>query len=200
MEIWEADKLILFVAFVIPGFVSIKVYSLLFPASEKSTTDQLVDAVAYSCINYAIMLWPIYEIESHGVRKYYPTLYIVFYVMVMLVMPVILALSLRYLRQISFLQNFLPHPILRPWDYVFSRRRSYWVIVSLKDGKKIGGRYCRSSFSSSSPAPEQIYLEETWVVNDDGGLERKRTDSAGILVLSAEIVTIEFFNITEEES
>lgn len=197
LEIWEADKLILFIAFVIPGFVSIKIYSLIYPSSQKSSGDQIIDAIAYSCINYALMLWPIYEVENSSLRSKHPTLYIAFYVVVILVVPVALALVLRFIRQVSFMQSLLPHPTHRPWDYVFGLRRSYWVIVTLKDGKKIGGRYCRQSFSSSAPAPEQIYLEETWVVNEDDGLERKRNDSAGILILSAEMVTIEFFNITE---
>jgi len=40
MEIWEIDKLVLFIAFVIPGFISIKCYQLLFPGTEKSASDQ----------------------------------------------------------------------------------------------------------------------------------------------------------------
>jgi hypothetical protein len=197
MDIWNSDKLFIFIAFVIPGFVSIKTYALLFPGISKSSSEQLIDAVAYSCINYALMLWPIYEVESRNIRILHPNIYVAFYVVVLLLVPVALALGLRIFRKLSAVQRLVPHPTARPWDYVFSKRRSYWVLVTLKDGKRIGGKYCRNSFSSSSPAPEQIYLEETWVINDEGGFERKRMDSAGILILSVEIVTIEFFFITE---
>lgn len=197
MDIWETNKLILFIAFVIPGFISIKTYSLLFPGAPRSSSDQLIDAVAYSCFNYAVMLWPIYLVESKNIRDTDPSFYVGFYVAVLLIVPISLALFLRFIRQLSIVQRLVPHPTARPWDYVFGQRRSYWVIVTMKDGKQIAGKYCRNSFTSSAPAPEQIYLEENWVLNEDGGLERMRSDSAGILILSSEILTIEFFNMTE---
>ncbi len=56
MNIWEADKLIIFIAFVIPSFISLKVYDLLCPGSPKDSSKQVVDAVAYSCINDSVYL------------------------------------------------------------------------------------------------------------------------------------------------
>jgi hypothetical protein len=35
MNIWEVDKLIIFIAFVIPGFISIKVYDLFVPTERR---------------------------------------------------------------------------------------------------------------------------------------------------------------------
>ncbi|EHQ4639005.1 hypothetical protein U9F30_002746 [Salmonella enterica] len=66
-------------------------------------------------------------------------------------------------------------------------------MVTLKDGKKIAGKYGANSFASSAPEPEQIYLEEHWVLNDDGGLERPRVSTLGILILSKDIEHLEFF-------
>lgn len=200
MDIWDQNKLFLFIAFVVPGFISLKSYELLCPQPAKVSSQQLIDAVAYSCINYAIFLFPIWAIEAKSVRTSSPNLYVSFYVGVLLIAPVFWAFLLRWMRRTKFFQNLLPHPTAKAWDYIFGQRKSYWVIVSLKDGKKIGGRYAANSFATSSPAAEQIYLEECWVVNDANGFERQRTDTAGILILSAEIVTVEFFNITNEES
>lgn len=56
MDIWTVDKLVLFIAFIVPGFVSLKAYELLAPRVTKESTQQLIDAVAYSSINYAILL------------------------------------------------------------------------------------------------------------------------------------------------
>ena len=195
MDIWESNKLFLFIAFVIPGFISIKVYNLLFPTEQKSSGEQLIDAIAYSSINYAILLLPIYEIEIHGVRETYPTLYILFYVIVLFIAPVLWSLLIKTSRTSKLLQRIMPHPTEKPWDYVFGKRKPYWVIVTLKDGKQFAGRYDSNSFSSSAPAAEQLYLEETWVLNSDGGLERPRAETAGILILSSEITTVEFFNL-----
>ena len=38
--------------------------------------------------------------------------------------------------------------------------------VILKDGTLIAGKYAGNSFASSAPADEQLYLEETWILND----------------------------------
>jgi hypothetical protein len=200
MDLWDANKLVLFIAFVVPGFVSLKAYELLVPRVAKDSAQQLIDAVAYSSINYALLLWPIYEIEIHGVRSTHPTAYVGFYVFVLLGAPIFWACLLRWARTTQFVQQSLPHPTARPWDYLFSKRKPYWIIVTLKDGKKIGGRYDSRSFASSAPASEQLYLEECWAVNDDGGFERRREQSAGILILATDIVTVELFNVIEEQA
>jgi len=197
MDIWEADKLLLFIAFVIPGFVSIKTYELLIPGAPRESDKLLIDAVAYSSINYALLLLPIYLVESHEVRETCPSGYVAFYVFVLLLAPILWVLAFKKLRTTEFFQRSMPHPTKKPWDYVFAQRKPYWAIVTLKDGTKIAGRYDSCSFASSAPAPEQIYLEETWVVNADGGFERPREETAGILVLSSEIVSVEFFKLTQ---
>ena len=38
-----------------------------------------------------------------------------------------------------------------------------------------------------------MYSEKTWVLNEDGGFERERVSSKGIIVLSTDIQSIELF-------
>ncbi len=92
MDIWDANKLGLFVAFVVPGFVSLKVYQVLEPTSQKDAKEQLIDAVAYSSINYALLLWPIWYAEWSTLKSSHPKLYVAFYVFVVLVAPIVWAL------------------------------------------------------------------------------------------------------------
>jgi hypothetical protein len=100
----------------------------------------------------------------------------------------------KKVRTSQVFQNSAPHPTQKPWDYVFGQRKPYWVIVTLKDGSKIAGSYDSNSFSSSAPAEEQLYLEETWVLNADGGFDRPRDSTKGIIILSGEMVSIELFS------
>lgn len=191
MDIWEINKLALFIAFVIPGFISIKAYQLAFPGTERATSDQLIDAIAYSSINYALLVFPIITIESGSLKETYKFLYYLFYVFVLFIAPIIWVLIWKYLRTRDFFQRNAPHPTAKPWDYVFAQRKPYWVKVTLKDGTIIGGRYADKSFASSAPAPEQIYLEETWVLNKKGGFERAKNNTAGVIILSSDISHIE---------
>lgn len=193
MSIWEIDKLFLFVAFVIPGFISIKAYATLIPSESKDSSKQIVDAITYSCINYALLLWPILEIESSQLNSAHPSLYKFFYLLTLFVFPILWVLIWKRLRELEFFQKNAPHPTAKPWDFVFSQREWYWIIVTLKNGEKVAGKYGDSSFSSSSTANEQIYLEETWILNKHGGFERPRENTAGIIVLADEISTVEMF-------
>lgn len=203
MDIWESDKLVLFIAFVIPGFLSIKFYQLIFPGTLRNASDQLVDAVAYSCINYALLFWAVVYVEEHKLRDVHPTLYYLFYVFVLFISPFFLVLAWKWLRTRKVFKGAAPHPTGKPWDYVFGQEKPYWVVIHLKDGQKIGGRYANKSFAASAPADEQIYLEEAWVVSDIGVLERPMKQSAGVIVMASEISYVRllhYFGDTNERS
>ncbi|MDT3230887.1 DUF6338 family protein [Pseudomonas sp. rhizo25] len=194
MDIWQADKLILFIAFVIPGFLSIKFYQLIFPGTIRNASDQLIDAVAYSCINYALLFWAIVYVEGAGFRQIHPSLYYVFYVFVLFVSPFFLVLAWKWLRTHERFKGTAPHPTPKPWDFVFKQAKPFWIVVYLKNGNKVGGRYSGKSFASSFPADEQIYLEESWLVSDAGLLDRAVKQSAGVLIMASEISYVEFFH------
>jgi hypothetical protein len=200
LNIWEENKLILFITFVVPGFIAIKAYELLSPSRYTDSSKQIVDAVSYSCIVYIILLWPIYLVEKSTIRSTQPHLYLLFYTGAMFVFPLILVIGWKYLRQLEIIQKFVPHPTQKPWDFVFGQRNTYWVIVTLKNGEKIGGMFGLNSFASSAPAKEQIYLEEHWVLNEDGGFDRRAEQSSGIIILSSEILSVELIHSGEYEN
>jgi|SRR5690606_6795096 len=191
MDIWQTDKLVLFLAFVIPGFISIKCYQLAFPGTARPSSEQLVDAIAYSCINYAVLAVPIVLIERSTLSQSSSFLYYLFYLFVLFLAPILWVLIWKYARTRDFFQRNAPHPTAKPWDFVFQQRKPYWVKVTLRDGTIVAGRYAGKSFSSSAPAEEQIYLEETWLLGDKGQFLRKVARTAGVLVLSKEISHIE---------
>lgn len=111
----------------------------------------------------------------------------------MIIFPALLAWTWLKLRNLEFFKKNAPHPTLRAWDYVFAQGKPYYVLVTLSDGTKLAGEYGEGSFTSSYPEDPQIYLIKTWVVNDDGGFEREREQSEGILILAKDIQSIEFF-------
>lgn len=193
MDIWAPDKLLLFIGFVIPGFITLKVYELLVPTAPRESSKQLIDAIAYSCINYAILFAPIYWVETHAARLTHPVPYVIFYVFVLLAAPATWPCLWLWWRTTQLSQRFLAHPTGKPWDHVFKQRKHYWIVATLRDGTKIGGRYADSSFVSSAPAEEQIYLEEAWELNGDGGFHRCRDKSCGIIIMGSDLVSVELF-------
>lgn len=193
MDILETNKLVLFLAFVMPGFISIKVYNLLYKTNLINSSEMIIDAITYSSINYALWFVPIGLIENNKIQTEYPVYYTFFYGFILLVSPILLAYFWGLLREKGVFQNKLAHPISKPWDYVFKQRKQYWVLIKLKNGEFIGGKYASASFTSSYPAEEQIYLEETWVLNKENMFERPVEKSAGIIIMSNEISYVELF-------
>jgi hypothetical protein len=193
MDIWEIDKLFLFIAFVIPGFISLKFYQLMFPGMLRSAADQLVDAIAYSCINYAILLWLMLLVESSKLPDVHLQLYYLFYVFVLFAAPVLWVILWSWMRNWEVFRRNAPHPVDKPWDFVFRQNKEYWMIVYLKNGQAVGGKFSTRSFASSAPAEEQIYLEELWMVQE-GVLKRAIKGSAGALISASEISYLELLN------
>lgn len=199
MNIWEENKIAIFIAFVVPGFIALKLYEVLSPSPQNDSSKKIVDAITYSCINYGFLSYPIYLVEKFQIHEAHPNLYFLFYSFVLFISPVLLVFAWKKIRELEFVQEHLPHPIQKPWDYVFSKRKTYWVIVNLKNGEKIAGMYGLNSFASSAPAEEQIYLEEHWLLNEDKGFERPVNQTSGIIILTSEILSVELINSGETE-
>jgi len=198
MDIWTTDKLVLFLIFVIPGFIALKAYELISPSNQKDSSKQLIDVIVYSCINYAILFIPIAYIEFTTLREENIFLYYLFYLFVFIGLPIALAFLWKKLRESEKFQNIAPHPENKPWDYVFSQRKEYFIKAVLKNGNVVGGFYSKNSFSSSSPTTEQIYLEQSWVMKPNGGFERVKNDTNGILIMQNQISFLEFKKHTKD--
>jgi len=192
VDIWEVDKLILFLAFFIPGFISVKVYQLIYPGTERPNSDMITDAIAYSCINYAIFSGPILLVDGFNLLEKHPGWFVAFCILALFIAPILWVVIWKWIRTRDIFQRNAPHPTAKPWDYVFAQRKQYWAKITLQDKTVIGGLYGSKSFASSAPAEEQIYLEETWVINKNGGFDRRKNDTEGVIILGRDISYIEF--------
>jgi hypothetical protein len=198
MEIWSDGKLTLFLLFVIPGFVSLKAYRTINPGLAVKSADQLIDAIAYSCINYAILAPFIYFIVSYRWWVSHSVWFTIFCFLALLVAPMGWAVALTAFRRTEFARKWLPHPTDFAWEFFFSQKRPCWIIATLQDGSKVGGLYAGASFAASGVAKGDIYLEQAWLINDDGGLERRRTETDGILIFGDSIRGLEFFQYLQD--
>ena len=190
LNIWEVDKFFLFFIFVIPGFVAIKAYGLFNPVSSMDSSKKIIESIIYSSINYAIIGYPFLFIIS-----YTNNIVLIFITSIfsLFIFPIIIAFLFTKVRKLDFFLNNAPHPTPKAWDFIFKKRQTFWVIVELNDGSKIGGLYGSNSFTSNYPESEQIYLEEKWVLDGNDGFDRIREGSSGVLIVTSQIKTIEFF-------
>jgi len=192
MDIWDADKLILFIAFFVPGFITLKVWDLLVPGEVRYPSQSIIEAIAYSCINYALLSWLLILDVRLDLKSSAPVWHGVVIFVILFVAPIVLAFAYWSLRNTDLFLKHFRHPIPKPWDYVFGKQESFWVIVEFFDGTKIGGIYDVDSFSSSFPMEEQIYLQQVWEVNGDQFL-RPVDRSEGVIIWGKYIRCLKFY-------
>jgi len=193
MNIWQIDKLILFLIFFVPGFISIKMYDLLIASEKRNFSKDLLEAVGYSSLNFAALSWLIILIHSADFYTNHKVRYIIFLFIILFIMPTLWPFLFLKIANWNPIKKYIVHPIQKPWDYVFSKKKSFWVIVHLKDGRRIGGRFDTNSFASSYPCEEQIYLEEVWKLDDKGAFVKAIERSKGIIILGNDISAVELF-------
>jgi hypothetical protein len=185
--------------FFLPGFISLKIYDLFVPNDRRDFSKQFLDAVAYSLINFVILI-PLFD-NFLGALGHNQWLLVWLYgVLFALVGPIFWPLIYIKLTKWKSISKHIVAPIKKPWDWFFSKKEPLWTIVELSDGRKIGGIFAKNSYASSYPAEEQIYLEKVWKLDNEGKfLKNGRINgSKGIIILGKDISSIEFFE-TEEE-
>jgi len=199
-KLFEPGSLSLFLIFFVPGFVALKVYDLLVASERRDFSKSAFDAVAFSALNFAV-LWPLVRLVlSNGFQAAHPTLAIAFVFLILLIMPAIWpVIWVKVLMRMRTVSMHLVHPHDKAWDFVFSKRESFWIVLHMKDMRRIGGRFGEKSFASSNPAEAQIYLEEVWRLDEEGRFEEAVNLTNGILVLEKDLLAVEFFRYYEEE-
>ncbi|MBI9038512.1 MAG: hypothetical protein JEY97_10295 [Bacteroidales bacterium] len=193
MEIFELDKIVLFIIFFIPGFISMKVYHLMIASEKINFSESLGEAIAFSSINYAALSWLIILIDKYDLVNNNFALYILLVIFIIFIAPIIWTIIFVWLSKSKKLRKYILSPIKNPWDYYFEKNKSCWVIVNLKNGERIGGVYSSKSFSSAFPNKEQIYLEQLWEIDTKGNFLRKIDRSDGIIIIDDEIKSVEFY-------
>lgn len=194
MEIWQPDNFSTFLFLFIPGFISLKVYDLFVPNERRDFSKSIVEVIAYSTFNLAILFPIINELNTDNFYFNHPIWSYFFLLVGFIMMPILWAYI--YVRIINWkiISSRIVHPIQKPWDLKFSDGEPAWIIVHLKDGRLIGGLYQENSFVSSYPAEEQIYLECVWKLTEDGKFMEAIVGSKGIIIFESEIIAVEFYD------
>lgn len=192
-DIWQSEKLVIFLIMLVPGFISLKVWDLLVPSERRDFSKSLVDAIAYSAINFALLFWLVDYLSKPNLAQLSPKGFFAGNLFLFFIFPVFWPIALLWVMKWPLLARHIVNPVQKPWDYVFAKRESAWVIVHLKNGGVVGGKFASQSFASSYPAKEQIYIEELWQLDDQRNFTKRIERTKGSIVLGDDILAVEFF-------
>jgi hypothetical protein len=175
-----------FILFALPGFISLKVWTQIVPSPERPLKDVIGEVVAFGILNAAIVapflaLWN----PADPVTAYLAL------ILGLVVLPAAWPFILRWLVELLQKWNLILIPARTAWDYVFLGGKSYFVIVHLKDGRRIGGYYGENSFAGVFPDSGHLYLEELWTLDDDYVFTAAVPGSTGIILRPDDYAFIE---------
>ncbi|MBW0252697.1 DUF6338 family protein [Cellulomonas sp. PS-H5] len=103
-------------------------------------------------------------------------------------------------RTLGILRIRSPHQAApRPWDHAFGRVGDGWVRVQLADGRWLGGWYGARSFASSHPDPRELYVEEAWVLDENGAFTGRLHAPGGTVISCADAIAVDFLPSTRDD-
>lgn len=182
--------------FLLPGFIIKSVTDALVSPVKYNDKKYFLSYLFYSIVNCAVWSWAYFLINK--INKEHPTIYWILLLAITVTGAVLLAVFIGAVKQKGVIERLFAkmkinkiHPVPTAWDYYFSKQEESWIIVTLKNGKTIYGKFSDNSFASSDPEERDIYIEKTYTVSEDmTWIEDEK--SKGILVSKDEIETIEF--------
>ncbi len=181
--------------FALPGFISLRVWSLIFPTSERPLKDEIGEAISFGILNAMIcaplflLLHPVTPVEYYGSA-----------VLTLVALPAIWPFPILWLiRKLEKLE-FILLSSRSAWDDVFLRNEPYFVIVHLNNGGRVGGYYGAKSFAGLHPISGHLYLEQLWYMDDSGKFTSAVPDSRGLILRPGDYKYVELLAIPTEVS
>jgi hypothetical protein len=89
-DLFTANKLILFLLFFVPGFISIKIYDLLVPGVRRDFSKSAYDAISYSAINYALWSWLIVVMIMYNAYTDHFPWFVAGTIVILVISPIVL--------------------------------------------------------------------------------------------------------------
>lgn len=198
MTIDSLDVVFYTCIFLLPGFVIKCVIDALIPPVRYNETKYFFSCLLYSIVNCAIWSWVYILVAPIAINN--SVAYWLLLLSITIVGATILAFLIGLIRQkkvtewlFSKIKVHKVHPIPTAWDYFFSKQEEAWIIVTLKNGKTVYGKYSTESFASSDYEERDLYIEKTYSISEDMSWIEDEA-SKGILISKDEIETIEFLS------
>lgn len=193
MDSFTIDNILVFILFFLPGFLSVKFFQLVEPTGKIDIANSVFEIIGYSCLNHFIFSWVIYLNIKYDWLYKHNTFFFLSLILVVIVGPILLSYCYYKISISKFFNKYATTGVSTPWDDFFKLKKSCYVVITLKDEGKIGGYYGTQSSSSVYPKPNQIYIQDVWLVDEKNKFLKKKPKTFGIIINMDEAKYIEFY-------
>jgi hypothetical protein len=188
------EYLLLFAGFVLPGAISMYVYSLKVPQKEAGLKERVLEAICFSLLNFIALLWLVQFLflDNFIAQRRFLTWLIVVACFVILpaIWPLVVVRLLRWAEK----ERWIGLQARTAWDdFFFTLEKGCWLQVTLTNGAVVGGRFDRESFASAYPDPGHLYLEELWEIDAEGSFVKPLNGNPGILLRPSDYKFVKVF-------
>lgn len=190
---FDWSKLAIIALFALPGFISLRVWGLIVPTSERPLKDEIGEAISFGVLN-AMICAPLFALLAPQRSIAIYGLAILTLVVLPALWPFFLCWGMDQLRA----ANLILVGSRSAWDDVFLRHDPYFVIVHLKDGGRAGGFYGSKSFAGLHPISGHLYLEELWYLDKNGKFINKVPGTRGLILRPDDYKYVELLAVPTE--
>lgn len=179
-----------------PGFLALAAYDLRVPGERRKYADLGIALVGYSVL-IDVFAFAFLLLRPISLQQTVQT--VIFVVIAALVVPIATGWFIVDLRELLAKKGLILSSMPKAWDHLFTelskRNEAVGIIITLPDGRRIGGFWAENPFASSYPADEDILITVPCTIDQKTGRILQRIRGArGLLVKRDDILTIEIFD------
>lgn len=197
-DLTKPENLLFFMAFIVPGFIAMKAYSMVIEASlEENASTLLIESAIYSIILF-VPLGYFYRSAANLVEAgnfFWGT---IAWIAATFLAPAIVGYLVVWGRLALARFGLGRHPINNAWDFIFSEKskskHGIFLRVRTTDGRWLGGAYMAGSLASAQRSEKSLCIAKAYDFDDEGRVFREVPVDRSVLVESSAISTVEFFS------
>ena len=183
--------------FLIPGFIIAEVINSIIPGKRRGDAEKVLAYLGFSILNFGCWFW-LFDLINTAFTKHTSYYWFVLIISI-LATGFVTGCAVGFLKKHNPIRYVMKkfkiqseHPIPTAWEYKFSNlAEGRYLTVSLDNGDVLRGAYFNKSMVSSDMDNVDIYLEESYLL-DENGVWKKVKGTDGVWVSSKSIVWISF--------
>jgi hypothetical protein len=202
--------LLILVAFMLPGFVTVLLRErTIESAAQVSQLDRLLRISYYSVWSYFVVAVAlvVFNVDKPDLEQFYedkrddPALLAGAVAAAVLAASTTLAAVGVAWHQTGLNDWFRRTLRLNPhhqtptaWDHFFSQAKTAYVKVMMADGTQLAGYYGPKSFAAYSKDGGDLYLEQCWLLDGEAAeFDKRNAGDSGLWIASGQAIAIEFY-------
>ena len=179
-----------FLTLLFPGIIALAIYDLRVPGERRKWSDMGVALVAYSILIdvVAASYLKLFPIAADATIQT-----IVFVIVAVLLVPATIGWLVVDIREWLAEKGLVLSAMPTAWDEFFHRigKVPVALVITLKDGRRVGGFWAEKPFASSYPADQDLLIPVPVKIDESGRFVERVADSKGLLISRDDILTVE---------